>query len=210
MQATAAPPAEQLTARGARTRTAIVRAAREIFERDGFVKARVTDIADAAGVAHGSFYTYFQDKKDVLAAVLAELQEEMLHPRLSRAALDEDPAVAVEEANRGYLEAYRSNAGLMALLEDMAAIDEDFLRLRRERTDAFVSRNARAIRRLQKQGLADPGLDAEIAALAISSMVSRTAYASFVHDDAADFDAVLRTVTRLWLNALRIPTDRKD
>jgi AcrR family transcriptional regulator len=211
VQATAAPlPAEPLTARGARTRGALVRAARDVFERDGFVKARVTDIADAAGVAHGSFYTYFRDKKDVLVAVLAELQEEMLHPRLRRTALDDDPAAAVEGANRAYLDAYRSNAGLMALLEDMAAVDEDFLRLRRERTEAFVSRNARAIRRLQKQGLADPELDAEIAALAISSMVSRTAYAAFVYDDAADFDAILRTVTRLWLNALRIPTNRKD
>jgi len=211
VQATATPlPAEPLTARGARTRDALVSAAGKVFERDGFLSARVTDIADAAGVAHGSFYSYFKDKKEILAAVLAELQEEMLHPRLSRTALDDDPAAAVEEANRGYLEAYRSNAGLMALLEDMAAIDEDFLRLRRERTEAFVSRNARAIRRLQKQGLADPELDAEIAALAISSMVSRTAYATFVWQDNADFDAVLRTVTRLWLNALRIPTNRKD
>src|SRR6266516_4499468 len=101
--------AESLTARG-------------VFERDGFLNARVTDIADVAGVAHGSFYTYFTDKKAILAAVLAELQEEMLHPRLSLTALDDDPAAAVEEANRGYLEAYRDNAGLMALLEDMAAI----------------------------------------------------------------------------------------
>jgi len=211
VQDTAPPlPAEPLTARGARTRDALVQAARKVFERDGFLSARVTDIADAAGVAHGSFYTYFKDKKEILAAVLAELQEEMLHPRLSRTALDDDPASAIEEANRLYLEAYRGNAGLMALLDDMAAIDEDFLRLRRERTEAFVSRNARAIRRLQKQGLADPELDPEIAALAISSMVSRTAYAAFVWQEDADFDAVLRTVTRLWLNALRITTNRKD
>jgi len=202
--ATITPPPAR-TPRAERTRAALVDAARGVFERNGFLNARVTDIADAAGVAHGSFYTYFEDKKAVLAAVLAELQEEMLHPRLSRTALDDDPAAAVEEANRGYLEAYQRNAGLMALLEDMAAIDEDFLRLRRERTEAFVSRNARAIRRLQRQGLADPELDPEIAALAISSMVSRTAYAAFVWEDDADFDAVLRTVTRLWVNALQIP-----
>jgi AcrR family transcriptional regulator len=215
--ATASPPhgAESLTARGARTRTALVDAARRVFERDGFLTARVTDIADAAGVAHGSFYTYFPDKKAILAAVLAELQEEMLHPQLSRAALEDDPAGTIHDANRAYLESYRRNAGLMALLEDMAAIDEDFLQLRRERTEAFVARNARAIRRLQKQRLADAELDPEIAALAISSMVSRTAYAAFVwgrNRGATDFDAVLRTVTRLWLNALRIPgtTNRRD
>jgi AcrR family transcriptional regulator len=214
--ATAAAPhgAESLTARGARTRTALVDAARRVFERDGFLTARVTDIADAAGVAHGSFYTYFPDKKAILAAVLAELQEEMLHPQLSRAALEDDPAGTIHDANRAYLESYRRNAGLMALLEDMAAIDEDFLQLRRERTEAFVARNARAIRRLQKQRLADAELDPEIAALAISSMVSRTAYAAFVwgrNRGATDFEAVLRTVTRLWLNALRIPgTNRRD
>jgi AcrR family transcriptional regulator len=214
--ATAAAPhgAESLTARGARTRTTLVDAARRVFERDGFLTARVTDIADAAGVAHGSFYTYFPDKKAILAAVLAELQEEMLHPQLSRAALEDDPAGTIHDANRAYLESYRRNAGLMALLEDMAAIDEDFLRLRRERTEAFVARNARAIRRLQRQGLADAELDPEITALAISSMVSRTAYAAFVwgrNRGATDFDAVLRTVTRLWLNALRIPgTNRRD
>jgi AcrR family transcriptional regulator len=214
--ATAAAPhgAESLTARGARTRTALVDAARRVFERDGFLTARVTDIADAAGVAHGSFYTYFPDKKAILAAVLAELQEEMLHPQLSRAALEDDPAGTIHDANRAYLESYRRNAGLMSLLEDMAAIDGDFLQLRRERTEAFVARNARAIRRLQKQRLADAELDPEIAALAISSMVSRTAYAAFVwgrNRGATDFDAVLRTVTRLWLNALRIPgTNRRD
>jgi AcrR family transcriptional regulator len=213
---TAAAPhrVESLTARGARTRTALLDAARCVFERDGFLNARVADIADAAGVAHGSFYTYFPDKKAILVAVLAELQEEMLHPRLSRAALEDDPAGAIHDANRAYLESYRRNAGLMALLEEMAAIDEDFLQLRRERTEAFVARNAGAIRRLQKQGLADAELDPEITALAISSMVSRTACAVFVwgwDGGATGFDAVLRAVTRLWLNALRIPhTNRKD
>ena len=38
-----APP----TARGRRTRAALVRAAAEVFERDGFLDARVTDIAAA-------------------------------------------------------------------------------------------------------------------------------------------------------------------
>src|SRR3954468_12907898 len=95
--ATAAAPhrAESLTARGARTRAALVYAARRVFERDGFLNARVTDIADVAGVAHGSLYTSFPDKKAILAAVLADLQEEMLHPRLSRAALEDDPARAI-------------------------------------------------------------------------------------------------------------------
>jgi hypothetical protein len=99
----------------------------------------------------------------------------------------------------------------MALLEQVATTDKEFRRLRTERADAFVRRNARAIRRLQRQGLADRGIDANLAALALSAMVSRTAYILFVLGDATvDVDALVRTVTRLWTNALRIPTSRTD
>ena len=53
-----------------------------MFERDGFLEARITDIAARAGVAAGSFYTYFTSKEEAFAAVIEELSEEMLHPAL--------------------------------------------------------------------------------------------------------------------------------
>lgn len=202
-----AAPTRPLRADAARNRRALVAAARKVFERDGFVRARITDIADAAGVAHGSFYSHFQSKEEALAAVLAEVQEEMLHPGPAAAAApDSDPVAVIEAANRAYLEAYRRNARLMALLEQVATVDDDFLRLRLERSDAFVNRNAKAIRRLQRDGLADPDLDPDLTALAISTMVSRTAYAVFVlRHKRIGFERLVRTLTRLWTNALGIP-----
>ena len=41
--------------RGQRTRAALVTAARSIFERDGFLDARITDITAEAEVASGTF-----------------------------------------------------------------------------------------------------------------------------------------------------------
>jgi AcrR family transcriptional regulator len=204
--ASPAPPAKALRADALRNRRALIDAARAVFERDGFVDARVTDIADEAGVAHGSFYSHFGSKEDALAAVLDEVEEEMLHPRSPHPSSEDDPEAAIEAANRSYLEAYRRNAGLMAVLEQVATVDERFRRMRRRRTAAFVRRNAEGIRRLQKRGLADRALDPELAALAISAMVSRTAYASFVHNGKpASIEALTETLTRLWVNALRIP-----
>src|SRR5688500_10413505 len=49
-------PGLPTTERGRRMRARLLAAAREVFERDGFLDARVTDISAAAGVAHGSFY----------------------------------------------------------------------------------------------------------------------------------------------------------
>jgi AcrR family transcriptional regulator len=199
-----------VSARGARTRRALVDAARRVFERDGFLDARITDIAATAGVAAGSFYTYFASKEDALAAVIEELGEEMLHPRLPIAPDDrQDPAAVVAAANLAYLTAYRRNARLMALLEQVSQIDEDFRRIRIRRVRAFMRRNTQAIARLQERGLIDPGLDPALAAQALSSMVSRMAYLRYVQGfGTASTEALAGTLTRLWCNALGITTPR--
>jgi AcrR family transcriptional regulator len=196
----------------ARNRRALLAAARRVFERDGFVMARITDIAEEAGLAHGSFYSHFQGKEDALAAVLAEVGEEMLHPGPPLADFpDTDPVAVIHAANIAYLEAYRRNARLMALLEQVATVDERFATVRRERSEAFLARNARAIRRLQRAGLGDTALDPGLASLALSAMVSRSAYAAFaVGRPSVSVEQLAETLTRLWVNALGIPAGRRD
>ncbi len=196
-----APRPEPRSARGRRTRAALVTGARTVFERDGFLDSRIVDIAAEAGVAVGSFYTHFRDREEVFAAVLAEVEEDMLAPALTESG---DVRTVVEAANRTYFEAYRRNARMNALMEQVAAIDAGFMALRRRRADRFIERNARAIRRLQDEGVADPELDPAIAAAALSGMVSRMAYRAFVEGRASPIDTLVTTATRLWLNALRI------
>ena len=192
------------SARGERTRAVLVEAARRVFERDGFLDARITDITDEAGIATGSFYTYFAGKDEAFAAVMEELEEEMLHPRLLEPPADrDDPVAVIAAANRAYLEAYRRNAKLMGLMEQVAQVDPEFRELRIHRTRAFAQRNTQALRGLQDRGLADPGLDPGLAALALSAMVSRTAYLRYVLGFGnASADTLSETLTRLWAGAL--------
>jgi AcrR family transcriptional regulator len=201
--------ARQAQARGRHTREALVAAARRVFERDGYLDARITDITAEAGVATGSFYNHFEGKAEVFAAVMAEVHEETLHPQLEQPAPAEDPVAIIEAANRAYLKAYRRNAKLMGLIDQVALIDDDFRRLRLARANAFAERNARGIRRLQADGLADPGLDPLLASHAVNAMVSRMASMVFVHGARIPFESLVATLTRLWANALRIPTDRR-
>jgi len=195
------------TARGSRTRALLVGAARTVFERDGYLGARLVDITTEAGTAAGSFYTYFTGKEDIFTAVLAEVQEEMLHPHVREMTANDVPLAVIEASNRAYLRAYQRNANLMRLLEQVANVDDTFRELRRRRSQAFARRNARSIEDLQRRGLADPSLDPLLAASALSSMVSRTAYAAFVLGDQWDFEELVATLTRLWGNALRIPAE---
>jgi AcrR family transcriptional regulator len=188
-----------------------VQAAREVFERDGFLAARITDITARAGVAAGSFYTYFTGKEDAFAAVMDEVQEEMLHPRLREITAHDDPLAVIESANRAYLAAYRRNAKLMALMEQVIHIDEGLRRVRLRRARAFEERNAAAVRALQQSGLANPGLDARLAARALSAMVSRTAYLRYVQGYGNESNETLvRTLTALWAGALGITPNRRE
>src|SRR5581483_4582942 len=50
----------------------LVRAAIRVFARKGFHAARVGDIAEEAGVAHGLLYHYFRSKEDVLETIFRE------------------------------------------------------------------------------------------------------------------------------------------
>lgn len=204
------------TPRGVRTRAALVSAARRVFEKSGYLDSRLIDITTEANCSAGTFYTYFDSKEEILAAVLEQAQEDMLHPGSARdgAAVDEaandDPVAVIAASNRAYFEAYRRNAKLMALLEQVSNVDPEFRRLRRRRAEAFVARNAHGIERLQKRGLADPALDPALASRALSSMISRLAFDHFVSDvapgeEAGDFEELLTCATRLWVNALQLP-----
>jgi AcrR family transcriptional regulator len=176
-----------------------------VFERDGFLDARITDITAQAGVAAGSFYTYFTSKEEVLAVVMEEVSEEMLHPRMREVVGREDPISVIEAANRSYLAAYRRNAKLMGLMEQVAQVDERFRQVRLRRTQAFNQRNARAIARLQERGLANADLDPMLAAQAMGAMVSRMAYLRYVQGFGnASAEKLVETLTALWAGGLGI------
>jgi AcrR family transcriptional regulator len=62
------PP--DLTVAGRRTLDALTAAGAEVLVRRGFHRTRIDDVVSAAGVSHGAFYRYF-DNKEQLAHVLA-------------------------------------------------------------------------------------------------------------------------------------------
>lgn len=197
-----------VTARGVRTRAALVVAARTVFERDGFLASRLTDITAEARCSTGTFYTYFTSKEEVFLAVMEAAKDEMLHPGMPHVADDEDPVAVIEASNRAYFETYQRNAKLMMLQEQVATIDPEFRRRRLNRGEAFAARNAKSIRRMQDNGIADPELDPLMTSRALSGMVGRLAYSSFALGEDWSVDDLVATATRLWVNALGLGVKR--
>jgi AcrR family transcriptional regulator len=203
-------PAAPLTARGARTRSALVKSARSLFEKRGYLDTNVGDIAERARVAHGTFYTYFNSKEEMFAEVADDFVQDF--QRIA----DEEPHVPagghvserIERANRGYLRAYEANARMMAVLEQVATFNPRLAAVRRASRRFWVQRGAESIRRWQQHGMVDERIDPAYAASALGSMVDRSAYVWIVLGEPYDRDEAVIQLTRLYCNALGIPYHR--
>lgn len=55
----------------------IIQAAERLFEQEGYTKTSVESIIKKAGIAKGTFYHYFNAKKDVLEALVERIGAEM-------------------------------------------------------------------------------------------------------------------------------------
>lgn len=192
--------------RGERTRAGVIAAAREVFETKGYLDARVADIAAAAGVGHGTFYTYFDSKEAVFRATADAVVQEMYgDSAVDPSSLPNDPVAHIAEANRRYFGTYRRHARMLANVDQVATMSDEFRVFKRDFRRAFIERVERGITRWQDQGLADPTLDARTAAYALGSMVEQFAYVSLGLGQPFDEELALATLSRLWAQALGLP-----
>lgn len=59
-------------------------AARKLFVRDGYHNTRPQDVAREAGVAHGTFYLHFRDKREAYLDFAEQAQDELLEQYRAR------------------------------------------------------------------------------------------------------------------------------
>jgi AcrR family transcriptional regulator len=203
-----APPDESPAAgprsrKGAETRARLLDAAKEVFEEAGFRDARISDIADRAGLSHGAFYHYFDSKEQVFREV-ADVQEARLLAQSNEESSSRPSELdRILRANRSYLERYRDNGKIMGVIEEVSRYDDHVSEARMRRQKHFADRAERSIRRLQEEGHADPAVDPGIAALALGSMVARVAELWLIEGwGTYDLDTVADQLTRLWANAI--------
>ena len=191
-------------ARRAQTRERLLIAARLIFEEQGFLTARVSDITKRAGVSHGLFYNYFESKQDIFRTLAADVDR-----RLADIIHYEDPAARSPEevwiaAIRLFLEMFRDESKILRVVEEVSRYDADLNASRRALHRGQSLRLAKAIARLQAEGRADPSLDPRIAAVALGASAWRFAEQWFVWGELdCGFEHGLAQFTQIMMNALR-------
>ena len=191
-------------ARRAQTRERLLSAARMVFEEQGFLSARVSDITKRAGVSHGLFYNYFASKQHVFRRLAADIDR-----RLADIITERNPAARTPEetwiaAMRRFLELFREESKMLRVIEEVSRYDPELHASRRTLHRAQTRRLATAIARLQAEGRADPALDPRVAAVALGASAWRFAEQWLVWGELdCGFEQGLAQFTQIMMNALR-------
>lgn len=103
---------------GADKRERILRAAIQVFARNGFYATRVSEIAKAAGVADGTIYLYFKNKDDVLISIFDDRLGrliEVLDEAVAACETVDEKIVKIIELQLGLLEGERDLAEVVTV-----------------------------------------------------------------------------------------------
>lgn len=191
---------QELTLRAERTRALLVSAALDVFSDRGYHRTRITDITKAAGVAVGSFYTYFGAKEEIFESAIEAVEDEVLAtPSRPRST---SPGESIHVTNRLYMHAFARHARFWAMLEEAAMTNELARQVITARQSGNRKRTESALRRWMAAG-AIPRLDnVAFTAQALGAMTERCAYLWFVFGEPVDPDTAADQVTTIWYKVL--------
>jgi AcrR family transcriptional regulator len=154
------------TARGRRTLRQLLDAAAEEFGEKGFHEASISQITQRAGVAIGSFYTYFDSKEEVFTALVRDLSTQVrdfVAPRISAQA---NQLEAEREGQQAFLEFARLHKEIYRIIDEAEFVDPATYR---EHYTSTARRIAARLDAAQARGEISPG-SSEIRAWALMGM----------------------------------------
>lgn len=190
------------TPKGRQTRDSILEAARQVFARDGFVGARMSAVAEDAGLSMGGLYRYFANKEDLFQELMGDIHNELFGASRSPAhRFADEPYEALLDANRGYLEHYYEIRDVMRAFIEAATVDERFRSIWWAMRSRHADHFAASLREHHDMKEVD-GIPVEVASDALACMVEQSAYVWFAHDAYYErpvtVDDAARIVTRIW------------
>jgi AcrR family transcriptional regulator len=188
----------QLTAQGIERKQQLLAAAARLFAEQGYASTRVVDIVDAAGVAKGLFYWYFENKEALFRELASDIRHQLR--RTQRKAIDwNHPAlVGIVQGTMASVRFMAEHAPFFSLLEvEGRSVAEEL----RRGTEQHLRDVKALIVTGQGDGTVTKEDDAELMALAVVGAVGqfshfhRTGRVDLSLDELASY--VARLVTRI-------------
>jgi AcrR family transcriptional regulator len=197
------------------TRRRILEAAEALFSEEGFHATNTKRIAARAGVAVGSLYAYFRDKKQILLAVLEE-HNRSIAKRITL--VEPDPGVSADKEGilggliREILDAHHVDPGLHREITMLSRTDPDVRHILEKHEEQQRAMAAHYLAAWQEHVSID---DPEAAAFVIFSAIESVVHALVLQETDLDWDRLTRQLTTmisryLFAGPVNRPIDRGD
>lgn len=184
-----------------------MRAASELFTERGYHDTSVGGISERAGVSLGAFYQYFRDRADIVGALVVEGLDEMLHRTDTVWRPNEGPH-QLYEVIESFVSAYLEAGALTRVWEEVCHTEPELAELRRDLGRVLTEPVERELLRGGENGWLRPFTprEARLAAVALTGMVDRYCYVTYVFDPPQDgapsVQESARLLTDLWSAAV--------
>ena len=107
----------QLTAQGLERKQQLVDCAAALFAERGYAETRIKDIVEAAGVAKGLFYWYFENKEALFAEVAADIRLRLRKHQGAAIDPQAEPLRQIRQGTESSVLFMAENAHFFSLLE---------------------------------------------------------------------------------------------
>jgi AcrR family transcriptional regulator len=165
-----------------RRRRELVEAAYRVFARKGYAATGVADIVEELGVGRGTFYRYFDNKRDILLSALDYGADRMISamsdgdvgvPALIRAGATAENLLDYARGvlDRLYTILEREPGLARVVLFELSGVDDELTQRLLSLNDLAAKSVEVALRRGVELGLVRPDLDAEMAARLINTAI---------------------------------------
>lgn len=159
-------PAAALTQRGQRTRQQLLDAAEAVFGEKGYEQASISEITQRAGVAQGTFYVYFPDKKEAFCELVRVLSDRLRDTVLDAIAGLTDREEMERARFRAFFDFVTRHRNLYRVVRQCEFVDGELYRWYYRR---FATGYTEGLRAHQAEGQVRP-LDAEVMAWSLMGM----------------------------------------
>jgi AcrR family transcriptional regulator len=154
------------TERGRRTVRKLLEAAAQEFGERGYHEAAITGITARAGVALGSFYTYFESKEELFRALVRDMSD-AVRAHVAEAVAGAPDRLAAERIGLAAFIAFvRKHPELYRIIEEAQFVAEDVYR---EHYRSFVDGYRQGLASARRRGEISEGPD-ELRAWALIGM----------------------------------------
>lgn len=187
--------------KGDQRRTALLAALRALIEERPFEEISISDISTRAGVTRSAFYFYFANLPTAVAALTADLYDEVATTTESFVGASGDPRAALARMLREVFASWEQRAPMFRALLEARWTDAGVRRMLDEDRHSFVAPLAAWIEDERAAGRAADGPPGDVLATVLLELNDR-ALESLVLGPTVPRERFVDTLVTVWIRSI--------